>query len=87
MKIPAYQPTLVATGIISNALFITYQLTNNQNARSLFLSSINFLKKDINRSYEKEKICFSYSPFDNEKVFNASMKGKTISARLLHYQK
>ena len=87
MKIPAYQPTLVATGIISNALFITYQITNNQKARSLFLSSIDFLKKDINRSYEKEKICFSYSPFDNEKVFNASMKGARLLAQDYYFTK
>lgn len=75
MKIPAYQPSLVATGIISNALFITYLITKNEKACKMLLSSTNFLKKDINRSYENEKICFSYSPFDHEKVFNASMKG------------
>ena len=79
INVPAFQPTIVATGIISNALYVTHLITKNQKAYDLLISCGHFLKNDINRTYEDKKICFSYSPFDNEKVFNASMKG----ARLL----
>ncbi len=74
-KIPAYQPTVVATGIITNALFIANQLTGIKKAKNLVESAANFVVKDLNRTYEGEFFCFSYSPFDQQQVFNASMKG------------
>lgn len=78
-KIPAYQPTVVATGIITNALFIAYQNTGHKDAASLIESAANFIVKDLKRTYKDDTFCFSYSPFDTQQVFNASMKG----ARLL----
>ncbi|MEO0312512.1 MAG: hypothetical protein RIQ89_2169 [Bacteroidota bacterium] len=79
-RIPGYQPTIVATGIITNALFIAYQNCKIEKAKELLLSAANFTINDLNRSYDEDKnICFSYSPFDHQIVFNASMKG----ARLL----
>lgn len=75
-KIPAYQPSVVATGIISNALFKCYELTNNKQALDLCISTAEFISKDLNRTYEKNgDFCFSYSPFDEQIVYNASMKG------------
>jgi hypothetical protein len=73
-SIPAYQPNIVATGIITNALFENYLLTRNQKTIELCLSSTNFVLKDLKRTYENELFCYSYSPFDSQKVLNASMK-------------
>jgi hypothetical protein len=78
-SIPAYQPNVVATGIITNGLFEFHKISNNHKAISLCISASNFILKDLNRSYENGYFCFSYSPFDKQTVFNASMKG----ARLL----
>lgn len=80
-KIPAYQPTVVATGIISNALFEYYKITKNEKALELFLSACSFVLQDLNRTYNDETFCFSYSPFDNQKVLNASMKGSRMLAQ------
>lgn len=79
--VAAYQPTIVATGIISNALFIAFQTTGNKKASELCISSAEFILKDLHRTNDDDgDFCFSYSPFDNEKVFNASMKGaRTLS--------
>ena len=74
-KIPAYQPTVVATGIITNALFIAYQITGNREVAELVRSSALFVVKDLKRTYKGNTFCFSYSPFDKQQVFNASMKG------------
>ena len=38
-------------------------------------SAANFVVNDLKRTYNKDTFCFSYSPFDNQQVFNASMKG------------
>lgn len=74
-KIPAHQPSIVATGIITNALFIAYKSTGMKECRDLVISASEFVINDLNRSENADGICFSYSPFDDEQVFNASMKG------------
>lgn len=79
-KIPGYEPTVVATGIITNALFECYCITGNETALSLCKSAVQFVLKDLKRTIDADgDFCFSYSPFDTQVVFNASMKG----ARLL----
>ena len=74
VAIPAFGPTVVATGIITNALFEYYKLSNNARAENLVLSSAEFVLNDLNRTNHGEDFCFSYSPFDNESVYNANMK-------------
>lgn len=86
-KIPAYQPTVVATGIITNALFIAHQLTGSIEAAALVQSAAAFVEKDLNRTYSNQTFCFSYSPFDRQQVFNASMKGARILAQAYYLNK
>ncbi len=75
-SIPAYQPTVVATGIITNALFQHYKETGSSRAFKLCESAAQFVLNDLNRTYDSSNnsFCFSYSPFDSQAVFNASMK-------------
>jgi len=80
--IPAYQPTIVATGIITNALFEYYKTSGNSKAKALFLSSADFVIKDLNRTVSENGLCFSYSPFDNQIVFNANMKAVRLLAQI-----
>ena len=78
--IPAYQPTVVATGIITNGLYESSKAFQHQEAAEMVADAAGFVMNDLNRQTEKDgSFCFSYSPFDKEMVFNASMKG----ARLL----
>jgi hypothetical protein len=78
-QIPAYCPTIVATGIITNSLFVNYKLLGNVKSLDLCKDAVNFVLKDLNKSFSGETFCYSYSPYDKQKVFNATMKG----ARLL----
>ncbi len=80
-KINAFQPTVVATGIITNALFVCYEKTKISKAKSLLIDSTGFIINDLNRTYDNDNnICFSYSPNDKQQVLNASMKGaRTLS--------
>lgn len=90
-RIPAHQPSVVVTGIITNALFICYKITGNQKAKELLVNSASFVLNDLNRSYENQltsknhklntPFCFSYSPFDEQVVYNASMEGSRLLAR------
>lgn len=82
-KIPGYQPTVVATGIITNALFECYRLTQNKKALDLCISATNFVLKDLYKTVDSDgDFCFSYSPFDKQVVFNASMKGARLLAQV-----
>jgi hypothetical protein len=78
-RIPAFYPTIVATGIITNSLFINYSLLKNSRSLDLCIDAVNFALKDLNKSFDGETFCYSYSPNDKQKVLNATMKG----ARLL----
>lgn len=74
--IPAYQPTVVATGIIANGLFEAHRAMQSVESAKHVVSAADFVMKDLNRHQESDgSFCFSYSPFDREMVFNASMKG------------
>lgn len=80
-SIRAYQPTVVATGIITNALFEAYKIAGISNCADLIKSSALFVLKDLNKTYHNGSFIFSYSPFDKQQVFNASMKGARILAQ------
>lgn len=80
-KIPAFTPTVVATGFITNALFEYYTISKSHIAEQLILSSSEFVLHDLHRTYDDTGFCFSYSPHDQQIVFNATMKGARILAQ------
>jgi hypothetical protein len=80
--IPAGQPTIVATGIITQGLYVYWLETKNKDAEQLILSAAKFVENDLNRTAAGDgSFCFSYSPFDREQVYNASLKGSRILAQ------
>ncbi|MDQ7818398.1 MAG: hypothetical protein RDU14_15330 [Melioribacteraceae bacterium] len=82
VRVNAYTPTIVATGFITNALFEYYKIYKDQRAKNLILSASQFVIKDLNRTYDNNgDFCFSYSPYDKQIVFNATMKGARLLAQ------
>lgn len=77
-NIPAFMPTVVVTGFITNALYICHQKTGIAEAQDLYRTSANFVLNDLQRTKGQNGFCFSYSPEDSQQVFNASMKGVKI---------
>jgi hypothetical protein len=74
-EIPAYGPTVVATGIITNALFLYWKETGCPISQKLIMEAGEFVSRDLHRaSAPNGGFVFSYSPFDHEGVLNASMK-------------
>jgi hypothetical protein len=81
--IPAYQPTVVATGIITNALFQYYLVSGSHRAIQLCQSAAEFVVNDLNQiTFSDNSLCFSYSPFDRQTVFNASLKGVRLLSQV-----
>lgn len=76
-------PTIVATTFVANALLDAYQVTKNESYLNAAISSIDFIIKDLNRTYDIDgNFAFSYSPFDKTSVFNASLLGARLLSRI-----
>ncbi len=80
--IPAFVPTVVATGFITNALFEYFQLSRDERARRLCISAADFVLNDLNKTWRNGRFCYSYSPRDTQIVFNATMKGARLLAQV-----
>jgi len=78
---PKDTPTVVATTFCVEALFKAYDITKNEEYKTLALSAANFVMNDLNRTPHYSGFLFSYSPYKgNNTVYNASLLGaKTLS--------
>lgn len=80
-SIEAFKPTVVATGMITNGLYEYYKYSGDITVMDMCRRSGEFVLKDLNRTYEDDAFCFSYSPYDRQIVYNATMKGARILAQ------
>ncbi len=85
---PRYTPTVVATTFIGCALLDAFEVTGNQAALKEARSACDFILKDLNRTHDTNgDFAFSYSPLDRSVVFNASLLGSRLLARVYSYTK
>ncbi len=84
---PDKTPTVVATSFVSYALLDAFDVTNNERYLKEALSSCDFILKDLNRTYNEDGFIFSYSPLDKMQVYNASLMGSRLLARVYSYTK
>lgn len=85
---PKYTPTVVATTFIAYALMDAYEITKKQHYLDIANDTKYFVLKDLNRTHDKDgDFAFSYSPADSTQVFNASLLGSRLLARIYSYTK
>jgi hypothetical protein len=78
-----FTPTIVATGIITNALFRAYELLGIEEAFALCQSAASFVLRDLQRmTYPDGSFCWGYFPSDRQRVINATMKGARLCAQV-----
>lgn len=83
---PKNMPTVVATTFISNALLDAFEIIGDDRYLNTAKDSCNFILKDLNRTYDKDgNFSFSYSPLDKSVVFNASLLGSRLLARVYSF--
>jgi len=80
-----YTPTIVATSFVANSLIDAYEATQNESYLRAAISSKDFIIKDLNRTVKNGNFAFSYSPFDQTSVFNASLLGARLLSRIYRY--
>jgi hypothetical protein len=82
-RLPAGTPTVVATGIVTNAMFVGYRLLGLNDAFHLCESAAHFVLEDLPRMVEGDgTFCWGYFPSDNQRVLNATMKGARLCAQV-----
>jgi rhamnogalacturonyl hydrolase YesR len=80
---PAGTPNVVVTTFIANALLDAYAVTGDQQFLENAISACDFVLKDLNRTYDDNgNFCFSYSVLDKSIVYNASLLGSRLLARV-----
>ena len=79
---PAGQPIVVSTAFVALGLLAMYERFGRADCLELARSACEFVLRDLNRSPGEVGFCFSYGPDDHEQVFNASMLGAEMLARV-----
>ena len=83
VRIPAWTPTIVATGFVSNALFTAYRRLGFERALELCRGAAAFVVNELPRTDgEDGEFCWSYSPLHTDAVLNATMKGVRLCAQV-----
>jgi hypothetical protein len=85
---PKNTPTVVASVFIASALLDAFEITGEKKLLNTARSSCEFILQDLNRTYDNSgNFCFSYSPLDKSVVFNASLLGSRLLARVYSFTK
>ena len=84
---PAGTPTVVATAYAAYGLFDAFEATNNDKYLKAAIDTQHFVLNDLSRDYRgKDEFLFSYSVVPgNNKVYNASLLGSKLLARIYSY--
>jgi len=85
--LPKYTPTIVATSFVVYSLLDSYEITKDENILNEAISSKDFVFKDLNKIKYNNSIFLSYSPLDNSVVYNASLLGTRLLARIYSFTK
>ncbi len=80
--VPPYTPTIVNTTFIAHALLDAFEKWEEREFLDIARSSCDFILKDLNRRVEEDFQVFSYTPIDRLMVFNASLLGAGLLARV-----
>ena len=78
---PRGTPTIVPTAFAVRALVEASEILDNKEHLLFARTACDFVLNDLNRSEEAtDEVCFSYSPLDHTRVFNASLLAGEILA-------
>ncbi|MEO0202118.1 MAG: hypothetical protein ABIL37_00125 [candidate division WOR-3 bacterium] len=77
-----YTPTIVNTSFIAHGFLDAYEKFKNSEDFKIAHSTADFILNDLNTYEDDEILVFSYTPIDNLKVFNASLLGGSVLARI-----
>lgn len=74
---PAFSPTVVATSFVVDA----FAASGHAAAPAVTRAAAGFVRRHLHRHEDETGVCYSYSPHDRSRVFNASLFAGKILAR------
>lgn len=78
---PEGTPTIVPTAFAAQALAEAYRLFGDAQYRQILIEIARFVEHDLQRPVENEnEICFSYTPLDSSRIYNASLLAAEVLA-------
>lgn len=80
--LPKFEPNIICTTFAGNALIDAYEKYTNTEYLDMARSSGQFLLQGLNITRSKDKLCFSYTPYDRGQVHNANLLGAAYLSRL-----
>lgn len=85
--LPAGTPTIVVTSYAGNALLDLYERNGEDRHLQQAREAGRFILEDLHRTYDDagEAFCWSYSPVDRTRVYNSTLLGSRLLARLHHH--
>lgn len=75
-----FTPSSVVTGFVCKGIYEYYEITNDEKAKDILISSSEFILKDIPVTEDSNGICFSYTPIERDLCFNSSLLAAEILA-------
>ena len=83
---PKNMPTIVVSSFIANSLIDAYEITGNKELLTIARSTCDFILNDLNRTFaDNGNYAFSYSKIDHSIVFNATLLGSRLLARVYKF--
>ena len=79
---PKGTPTIVNTSFICHAFLDAYEVSHSDEYLNIARSACDFIINDLNIYQENGFICFSYTPLDNSRVYNANYLGANLLVRV-----
>lgn len=76
--LPKYYPSIVVTSFVGIGIFKYYVLTKNKIALKVLKSIQNYIMEDIPLTKTNDGICFSYTDYEVDCCYNASILGAEI---------
>jgi len=80
--LPKYHPNIIGTTFAGNTLLDAFETYNDSNYLEMAVSAAQFVIEDLNRTEDKDGICFSYTPYDHGQVHNANLLGAAYLSRV-----
>jgi len=81
--IPKFTPNVIVSTFAANALLDIYELIGGDRYLKAAQETADFIRNNLNKSPGKEGgFCFSYSPLDNSRIFNASLLASKFLSRI-----
>ncbi len=80
--LPAFYPSIVVSSTIGKSLYLHYKLTDSKDSIIKVKSIGRFILNEVNRYETEEHLCFSYTPYDRTRIFNASLMGAELLSHI-----